>query len=496
MPRRLLGGLVVAGIVLVLVVAGVLTRSARSATGEPIKILVKPFDFIGAEEDVYLGAGFAREIRDRLRRVAALNVFARETSERVDSAGWAELRIRGEIGADYILDGTVQQLPVTRGEGRLRVGAELVRASDGVIVDSWSSDSTISGLLVLHAGIAERAVDGLQIVLGRSERGLFTLEGTDNPAAYRAYQLGNFHMMQLNAEAAENALVQYQVAIDRDPTWARAHAGLAGAYMMLGGWWGNRPPGETESQAEAAALRALELDETLAEAHVVLADCRFKFRWDWPGADSAFRRGMELHPTFTIARAGHANYLGAMGRFDEAIASARLTLELDPLSPIAYNELGYALELAGRYDEALEQYREALALDPRFPQSRMILMQHFLRRGMLQAAIAESDFLHNSPGVAAWVAYAYGRSGRRTDALDILDQLTRRAETELVSPVYLAQIHMGLDQPEKALDLLEKGYRERAVLMGWLNQFWVFDPLRSDQRFQDLLRRMDFPERD
>ena len=249
-------------------------------------------------------------------------------------------------------------------------------------------------------------------------------------------------------------------------------------------------------RARTSALNALNLDENQAEAHIILGRIKELFDWDWTGADQELRRGIELNPTSSYARILYANYLTETGRPEESIAIGRKTLQVDPLSPAAYNELAWALQTAGHYDEALEQYRKGLELDPNFLQSNALLTAFYIERGDIHKAASFAQKLEHarfSPMQRAWQGYFYAALGRRSKALSVLKELRRRARNEYVPPMALANVYLGLGDNERALHLMESAYLERDINLMGLTAIWAYNPLRSDPRFQELLRRMNFP---
>lgn len=318
-----------------------------------------------------------------------------------------------------------------------------------------------------------------------------------DPEAYQLYLKANFQLTRLSEVAFKKAIEHYLQAIEKEPSYAPLYAGLAMAYTGLGGWHSSVAAKEVYSKAKEAALKALELDETVAEAYCALGRIRHIFEWNWSGADRAYKRGIELNPSSTFGRLGYANFLTAMGRLEESIAIGKQTLEIDPLLPAAYNELGWALHIAGRYEEALEQYRKGLELAPEFPQSHSLLAFICSEKGMYEESITHCQKLMslvpNIPGYMSDVAYFYVMAGRRAEALKILDELKERSKEEYIS-VYIALIYVGLGEKDQALKWLEKAYNEHDVSLVWLKMSPMFDTLRDDPRFQDLLRRMNFPE--
>jgi tetratricopeptide (TPR) repeat protein len=291
------------------------------------------------------------------------------------------------------------------------------------------------------------------------------------------------------------AVQHFLRAIELEPEWAAPHAGLAAAYGMMANW-GSLRPEEARALAGPHLSRALELDPTSPEVHMVQGATSFYLDWDWMAADSAFSRGLALGARSTIYRLTYANYLTAMGRFEESLALAEEVLAEDPLHPVAFNEVGYSLRMAGRYQEALARVREGIRLDPGFPQSQSSLMMNYLGLGQMDSALVLAERMAASaPGRADWPGYVFAMAGRRTEAEGILRELTRRAEGGGDGALLArARIHLGLGEEVQALDLLERGFEEHEIDMVWVKVHHWLDPLRSNPRFLDLMARMAFPE--
>jgi tetratricopeptide (TPR) repeat protein len=296
------------------------------------------------------------------------------------------------------------------------------------------------------------------------------------------------------------ALASYQEAIERDAGYAPAYAGLAMAYIGLGGWHASGSPDDVIRLATKAAEQALTLDPTVAEAYLALGQIRSNFEWDWTGAERAFKQGIALNPSDTHGRIEYANFLTAMGRFDESIEIGKRTLELDPLSPAAYNELAFPFVfMGGRDAEALKLVREGLEIDPDFHQSHVLLSSIYVKSGDLDKALAHLARLEGvrqtrSPAVMGIIGRLYALVGREAEARALVSQLMKRRAREFVPASALAQIYTGLREDDEALRWLEVAYEERNVSLVWLKEIWSYDPLRSDPRFQAILDRLDFPE--
>ncbi len=292
---------------------------------------------------------------------------------------------------------------------------------------------------------------------------------------------------------ARAAIRHFQAAIERDPNNALAHAGLAEVY---GGWGGLlQVSDDTEAMAEAAALRALEIDDALAEAHLALGFVRFYARWDWEGARQEIEKAIELNPSSAEAHHHFAHYLAAMGRTEEGLSENRRYLELDPLWPRPYECLGYHSMMARRFDRAREFYQKALEIDPTYYYAHTGMGDFYVQQGRPEDAAASyraAAGLSDAPHAPASLAYVQAVSGNRHGAQEILDRL--ESEGANLSPAMLATIYAALGRNDEAIDWLEQAYQKKAWLLLFIRSHPWFDPLRDDPRFQDIVRRMNFPQ--
>ncbi len=292
----------------------------------------------------------------------------------------------------------------------------------------------------------------------------------------------------------------FESAVAADSGYALAYAGLADAYQLLGtSAYTGGPPTELVPKAKDAILRALELDPELSEAHATLAFIRFWFDRDWAAAGRAFERMIELGPNYATGREYYSIYLTALGRHEEAIAEARRSRELDPLSPIINAVVGMDLDIARRHDEAIRAIERTLEIEPGFWVALIISANAHAAKSMVDEAVDFAERGVNNSGRAAlalgFLARIYGQAGRRDDALRVLAELDRRSETEYISPSWPALVHVGLGQKDEAFELLNRAIDERDFFVTFLNDWWVFDPLRSDPRFEELVRRIGLEPR-
>ena len=467
-------------------------RAAPSSKIESIAVL--PLENLSRDpEQEYFADGMTDELITDLAKIGSLRVISRNSVMQYKRQHKPTPQIAQELNVDAVVEGTV-----LRSGNRVRISAQLIQARPEKHLWAESYERDLRDILSLQAEVTQSIAHEIRISVTPAERARVSKTRPVVPEAYQLYLQGNFQNLQESDRAYRRAIADFQQAIQRDPSYAPAYAGLSMAYQEAGGWDTSIPFSTFHTQAREAALKALELDDNLAEAHIALGRIEF-YEWNWAGADRELRRGMELNPTGTFARIVYANYLTLMGRFEESIAVGKQTIELDPLSPEAYNELGWALMFAGRDAEALGHYEKGLELGPRFAQSHWALADYYVRKGMSDEAVehlrkTESCLDETRP--PSWLgilAHLYARAGRREDVLRILRELERRAKTGYVSPTSLARVHLGLGEKEKALSSLERAYEDRDISLVLLKVDWGYDPLRSDSRFQDLLRRMNFP---
>ncbi len=494
---KLLGLVVLAGIVILGLGYAVFQadRPGTEVTADQNSIAVMPFLNLSDDPDSeYFADGLTEELINDLQKLQMLKVAARSSSFYFKGKG-EELSVIGEkLGVAHVLEGSVR-----RAADQLRVTTQLVRTGDGFLVWSEIYDRTPDDIFAIQADIATQVTQALRVtLLGGEAETRFARARSVDPEAYRLWLKGNFHLGKLNEASFRRAVASFQEAIDRDPNYAPAHAGLAMAYTELGGWFASVPPRDAFPLAKEAAERAVELDPEFAEAHLALGRIRQMFEWDWAGAERAFKQGIALDPSTTAGRIEYANFLTAMGRFEQSIEIGRRTLELDPLSPAAYNELAFALWFAGRDEEALQLYFEGLEIVPDFVQSLWGLSELYVKSGEFGKALEYLARLNRiqqplSPAYMGVIGRSFGLAGQPSEARAILSQLTERRAQMYIPASALANVHVGLGEHEEALGWLEVAYEERDIFLVWLNGNWPYNRLRSDPRFQAIRDRMDFP---
>jgi len=352
----------------------------------------------------------------------------------------------------------------------------------------------MSEILAVQDEIASEILDKLRLRLTGDDKRRATKRYTDNADAYQLYLRGRYHWNQGTIAGFKKAIEDFQQAIGKDPKYALAYAGLADSYLFLGSYWVEAIP-----EAKTAALKAIELDRGLAEAHVALGHIKLWLDWDWPAAESEFKQGIALNPASALAHNQYAMYLAAMGRLDDAIGEVKRAQELDALSPIINTDLGWYLLYAGRASEAVEQFRRTLDLDADYLAARWGLGASYAQRGLYDEAIDELrkavTLSESSPVPMGHLGYAYGLKGDAAAAQKSLSELIRLADRQYVPASAVAIVHAGRGDTSQALDWLERAYQEHDFSLVFLDVAPWFKRLRGEARFEQLLRRMQLPER-
>jgi len=454
-------------------------------------IAVLPFANKTADPNAeYLSDGISESLINSLSQLPGVKVIARSSAFAYKGKETDLKEVANALGVEAILTGRVTQ----RGEN-LSISVELVNASDKTQVWGEQYDRKMSDLLAIQREIASEIVEKLKPKVSGEEKGV-AKHYTESNEAYQLYLKGRFHWNKRTAEALKKSIEYFNQAIDKDPRFALAYAGLADSYVVPG----NRlPPREAMPKAKAAALRALELDDTLAEAHASLGRVFAAYDWDWRNAEKEYKRAIELNPRYATAHQWYGGYLSVMGRSNEAIAERKRAVELEPLSLVINFELGLAFYYDRDYDRAIEQFQKTLELDQNFAVAHNFLAAAYEQKGMYNEAIAE--FKKAIPLTAgdttlskAGLGHVYGVSGKKNEARTLLDELKQLSAQEFVPATSLALIYAGLGENDQAFVWLDKGFEERAFQLQWIKLDPRWDSLRSDPRFQDLMRRIGFPQ--
>jgi TolB-like protein/Flp pilus assembly protein TadD len=455
-------------------------------------IAVLPFVNESGNADVeYLSDGMTESLISSLSQIPKLNVKARSSVFRYKGKDTNAQTIGKELNVQAILNGRVVQ----HGQD-LTLYVELVEAATENVLWKQTYNKTMTNLVALQNDIARDVADRLRVKLSGADEQKLAKHYTDNPEAYQLYLKGRFYWNQRTGEALKKSIEYFNQAIEKDSSYALAYAGLGDAYSLLPGY-GGASPRESFPKAEAAARRAVELDDTLAEAHTSLAQVLIQ-EWNLPDSDREIQRAIVLNPNYPTAHHWYGcNNLLVTGRFDEAIAEGKRAQELDPLSLIINADLGYDYIYARRYDQAIEQLRKTIEMDQSFYYAHRLLGQAYDLKGSFPEALAEyqkAGQLSDDPLVLAFLGHAYAASGQRDEALQTLNQLAEIAGHRYVSAYSVAMVYAELGEKDQALNWLEKGYQERATKMVFLKIDPFFDNLRSDPRFVELVRRVGLPQ--
>ena len=472
-----------------LVVSLWLFRTPSRGPGRIRSLAVLPLDNLsGDASQNYFADGMTDELITDLAQISALRVISRTSVMVYKGARKPLPQIARELNVDAVVEGTV-----LHSGDHVRITAQLIEASTDKHLWSQSYESELRDTLALQNQVAAAIADQIRINLTPREQAALKNVKVVNPEAYESYLKGRYFWNKRTAEGLKVALAYFNQAIEQDPKYAQAYSGLADTYALLGDWqYAEMTPKEAFPKAKAAAIKALELDSQLGEAHNSLAFVLDGFDWDLNSGGNEFRRAIELAPGYATAHHWYAWHLSLLGRYDPAIAEMRKAQNLDPLSLIINADLAELLVVAHSYDESILQSRKTIEMDPNFALAHNQLAQGYLQKHRYDEAIAELTtaikLSGESPAFIANLARAYVASGKRSEALKLLNDLKKRSNPSYSNAAEIAVIYASLGDTDQAMNWLEKGYEERFNPGVLLRP--GFDPLRSDPRFLDLLRRI------
>lgn len=452
-------------------------------------IVVLPLENLSRDpEQEFFADGMTEALITNLAQIRALRVVSRTSAMQYKGARKSLPEIARALQVDAVVEGTV-----ARFGSRIRITAQLIAAASDRHLWAQSYERDLSDVLALQGEVARAIAEEIRVQLSPHEKARLAHSRRVDPEAYETYLRGRHFWNRRTEEGLLRAVEYFNRAIAIDPIYAQAHAGLARVYDTLGSY-NFLAPQEAFTKARAAAARALEIDDLLAEAYTALGGVRFTFEWDWPGAEEALRKAIALDPNFADGYHWYADFLSAMGRSEEALGMIRHAHQLDPLTLTISNTVGACLFYARRYDEAIEQHRKTLELDSTFIPAYRSLGGAFEQKGMMLEAIEayqKADSLSQGNITAsALMAHAYAVSGRADDARRLLGLLWEQSKVRYLSPYSVAAVHVALAEPDRAFENLEHAYRIRDRGMVWLKVSPRFDQLRADPRFFDLLQRM------
>jgi len=492
----ILGGLAALAVVLVvslLVFWGWRVSRARAAFEHKTVLAILPFDNVSRDPaQDFFSEGLTEDI---VAQVGKLNphrlaVIARSSVAKYKASTLSAKEIGKQLNADYLLQGSVQ-----RWSDRVRVTVELVQAQDQTDIWTESYDGELKDVLAVQDSVVRSIASQIHVTLTEEQEKRLAAPRQLSPEAYEAYLKGRYYWNKRTGASMQKAEQYFQQAIDNDATYAAAYSGLADCNSGLT-WHGFKSPSEALPKSYSAARKALDIDPDSAEAHASLG-LAMSHRWDWTGAEAEFRRALRLDPQYANAHHWYGDYLSMQRRHEEALAEARRALQLDPLNLMLSTWVGLRYYLAHDYVHAIQQNRDSVDLDPNFAAGHLLLGEDYIQAGLHNEAIDElkraANLSGGSPLYAAQVGVALAIAGRNLDGLRMAHELETMSATRYVSPYGLAQIYAALNRKEDTFKWLQSAYDDHAVWMGYLAVDPIFDRYRSDERFKELLRRMDLP---
>jgi eukaryotic-like serine/threonine-protein kinase len=452
-------------------------------------IAVLPFQNLSDnKEDEYFSEGITDDIIAQLSKINDLKVISRTSVMQYKELKKNVRDIGKELGVATVLEGSVR-----RSGNKVRVVAQLIDATNEGHLWADTYDKEMTQVFAIQSDVAQRIAAALQAKLSLAEKGRIDKKQTEDTEAYQLYLKGRFYWNKRRVEDLKKAIEYFSQATEKDPGYALAYAGLASAFVLLP-QHGLPLPDEWYAKARNAATKALEIDSSLAEAHAVLGLIANDHEFDWAGAESHYRRAIELDPGYPTAHQWYAATLQYVGRFDQALSEARRAHELDPLSLIINYGLADALYMMRHYDEATRQYESTLALDPTFPWAHLGLASLYQVQGRYDQAIAECESMEhvagNSPLSLVYLARAYAMAGRRTDAQRILNELLPLAQRGSALTCGIGEVYYSLGNKDKAFEWFEKAYQARDNELLSLATEPLWDGLRSDPRYASLAKKI------
>ena len=471
-------------------------RASPKPAGGRLMLAVLPLENLtGDAGQEYFSDGLTEEMIAQLGRLdpQRLGVIARTSVMHYKHSQRQIDRIARDLGVQYVLEGSVR-----RDSGKVRITAQLIRVSDQTHLWAREYDRELKDLLLLQGEIAQEVAEGIQLTLADNRKPAAAARPSVlSPASYEAYDLylkGRYFWNKRTPQGFQQAVQCFEQAIAKDPEYARAYAGLADTYALMSSYY-LAPPNEVMPKARTAALKALQIDKGLAEAHTSLALITENYDWDWQTAEKEYRRAIQLNPNYATAHHWYAEFLAFQGRFDEALEESERARHLDPLSVIIAADRGAILYFSRQYDKAIEQFRAVLDMEPNFTRAHVILGA-YVEKGRFADALAHIEAWRRAetePTPWSWAieVCVYNRSGEPVKARQALAKLERwnRQSRSDAAPSFAAA-YTCMNNQDEALAILQKGYEEHSNALTSLKVDPIYDPLRSDPRFQDLLRRV------
>jgi len=479
----------VLAVLLVILAAWTFYLRNRPSSSLIRSLAVLPLESLsGDASQDYFADGMTDELITDLGQISALRVISRTSVMSYKRVRKPLPQIARELNVDGVVEGTV-----LRSGNQVRITAQLIKASDDKHLWANSYEGDLRDTLALQNQVARSIAEAIRINVNPREETELRNVKVVNPQAYESYLKGRYFWNKRTADGLKVAAAYFNQAVEEDPNYPQAYSGLADTYALLGDWqYAVMTPKEALPKAKAAAIKALELDNTLGEAHNSLAFCLDGFDWDFASAEKEFRRAIELNPSYATAHHWYAWHLSLLGRNDEAISEMKKAKDLDPLSLIINADLAELFLIAHSYDESIQQSRRTIEMDANFALAHNQLAQAYLQKQMFDEAVAELQraimISGGSPTFTANLARAYAAMGRRKDAIELQDDLRKRSSPGYSGASEIASVYVALGDNDQAMTWLDKGFEERFNPGVLLRP--GFDPIRSDPRFQKLLRRI------
>jgi TolB-like protein/Tfp pilus assembly protein PilF len=436
----------------------------------------------------YFADSLTEALITSLAKISALRVISRTSVMQYKGARKSLPQIARELNVDAVIEGSV-----VRSVDRVRINAQLIHATSDRHLWAESYERDFRDILALQSEIARQVANEVRIILTPEEHARLGSARQVNREAHECYLKARYHWNKRGEESVKKAIAYFHQAIDHDPTYAQGYAGLADCYNILG-YYNALPPVEAYPMGKAAALKALELDDSLAEPHATLGVVKRDFEWDWPGAEEEFQKAIELNPGCVEAYHWRGTLLSMLGQHAEALREKTKALAMDPLSVVIRTDLARMFYFSRNYDQALEQYQAALDMDPNFSAAHLWRAHAYEQKGMFDQAISELQagmrLSNDSPFALAKLGHGYALAGRCEEAKAVLKQLHAVARERYVSPYDIAMVHVALQENDEAFVWLQRAFEQKSLWLGYLNVEPQLDAQRSDRRFQDLLRRI------
>jgi TolB-like protein/Tfp pilus assembly protein PilF len=455
-------------------------------------VAVLPFANDSADPDAeYLSAGITETLINNLSQISNLRVVARSTVFRYEGRNIDPQKAGSDLHVRAVVSGRLLQRGST-----LIVRAELMDVATGAQLWGGQYNRKPEDVFAFQDDLSREISEKLRLQLTGDEKQRLTKRYTEDAEAYRLYLKGRYHWNKRTPDDVQKAIEYFQQALEKDPAYSLAYAGLADTYAYLS-FFNVIPSRPAKPKAKAAAAKALEIDHDLAEAHVSLGYVSFTYDWDWLAAGAHFEQALALNPTYSRAHTFYAFYLSSLGRSGEALAVAKRALDLDPASPAVSHSLAVQLYLARKFDRASKQAHDTLEMDANFAVSYAVLGEAYLSKGMYREGLSAlekySTLSRSGAASLALLGYLHARSGERKKSVEMIDELKAASKQSFVPALFIALVYAGLEDKDQAFTWLDKAYEERFNRLAYLKVEVLWDPLRSDPRFTDLLRRVGIP---